>query len=581
LSGFYRALARLFPPDLSSVRALVSAARAPRPLDEYLKAVLGLADLRLREIMVPRVDVVVISANASVVETARELAECGHTRAPVYRETFDHPIGIVHALDVMRELSTVAEPERVTPNAGDLARPGLPLPETLSASDAIQAMRSEAAHIALVLDEHGGFAGLVTLEDLFEQIAGPVPDEYADEGRESIRAVEDGSAVVGAATRLHQLQRILGVRFPRTRFSSIGGLVYDHLGRVPRPGETVKLPGISIQVLSVEGTRLQDLRVEVVTAAARRSALIEVGLGKEVVCGNDVVGRVERVVADPGAARATAIVVRSGSRSVVVPLEFIERSDQDVAYLRADACDLGRFPDHVTGTVSVGTRVSCSDGPAGRVTRLVLDRESGVVSHFVVRTASGLLPRKDVVVPMGWARSITSEEIELGARCDALLELPEFREDDQITVAVLQRLGEDPRFQGLDRYTQKIEVYGGLVRLSGRVRTRALKQAAEELALTTAGVLSVDNRLIADEELVSDVERAVQREGLDIDDLEVTALLGRVTLRGRAATADVRAAAEKLAASVPGVASVVNELSLQEPPVPARSGGEPVNEPRN
>ena len=104
--------------------------------------------------MVPRVDVVLISANASVDETARELAEHGHTRAPVYRETIDDPIGIVHALDVMRELSTAAEHATVTPKAGDLIRPSLNLPETLSVVEAIQAMRSEAAHIALVLDQH-------------------------------------------------------------------------------------------------------------------------------------------------------------------------------------------------------------------------------------------------------------------------------------------------------------------------------------------------------------------------------------------------------------------------------------------
>ena len=127
-------------------------------------------------------------------------------------------------------------------------------------------------------------------------------------------------------------------------------------------------------------------------------------------------------------------------------------------------------------------------------------------------------------------------------------------------IELLRRLNEDPRFQGIDRYTQKIEVYGGFVRLSGRVRTCDLKQAAEQLARGTSGVLSVDNQLIADEELVVGVERALRGEGLDIQDLEVSALLGRVTLRGRAATPEVSAAAERLARGVPGVESVVNKL---------------------
>src|SRR5439155_9712065 len=140
----------------------------------YLQALLTLPDLQVRDVMVPRVDVVLISASSSASQTARELAQCGYTRAPVYRGRIDDVIGVVHALDVMRELSRRSEPGPGPPKAGDMARPAVSLPETTSVLDAIQAMRSEAAHIALVVDSHGGFAGLVTIEDLFEQVAGPV-----------------------------------------------------------------------------------------------------------------------------------------------------------------------------------------------------------------------------------------------------------------------------------------------------------------------------------------------------------------------------------------------------------------------
>jgi len=566
----YRMLARLFPPrDGASLHALVRAAvgtgAVPPDLLEYLEATLSLPELTLRDVMVPRVDVVAVSENCSAREAARQMAAHGHTRAPVYRDSPDRPIGILHALDLLRELATRTTSSRGLPRAGKLARPALSLPDTLSVLEAVRAMRSQAAHIALVVDERGGLAGLVTLEDLLEQFVGPVPDEYSDDSRAAIRRIDKGIAVVGATARLHQLERVLGVRFPKTRFTTIGGLVYDHLRRVPKPGDVVQLPGICIEVLSVDGPRLRDLRIQTTTATTHRAAFVELGIGKEVICGGDVVGQVERLIADPGSPRVRQVVVRRGNRSVVIPLEVIERTDEDVAYLRADACDLDRFPDYVPPNVSVGTEVMCTDGPAGRVRRVVLDRQSGAVTHLVVRISSALLLPRDVVIPLSWARSITPERIELVASRDDLLDLPEFRSDDDMRIELLRRLNEDPRFQGIDRYTQKIEVYGGFVRLSGRVRPCKLKQAAEQLARGTSGVLSVDNQLIADEELVVGVEQALRGEGLDIEDLEVSALLGRVTLRGRAATPEVSAAAERLARGVPGVESVVNKLFTRAP----------------
>ena len=325
-------LARLFPPrDGASLHALVRAAvgtgAVPPDLLEYLEATLSLPELTLRDVMVPRVDVVAVSENCSAREAARQMAACGHTRAPVYRDSPDRPIGILHALDLLRELATRTTSSRGLPRAGKLARPALSLPDTLSVLEAVRAMRSQAAHIALVVDERGGLAGLVTLEDLLEQFVGPVPDEYSDDSRAAIRRIDKGIAVVGATARLHQLERVLGVRFPKTRFTTIGGLVYDHLRRVPKPGDVVQLPGICIEVLSVDGPRLRDLRIQTTIATTHRAAFVELGIGKEVICGGDVVGQVERLIADPGSPRVRQVVVRRGNRSVVIPLEVIDIPD--------------------------------------------------------------------------------------------------------------------------------------------------------------------------------------------------------------------------------------------------------------
>ena len=150
-------------------------------------------------------------------------------------------------------------------------------------------------------------------------------------------------------------------------------------------------------------------------------------------------------------------------------------------------------------------------------------------------------------MPLSWARTITRESIELAVESDELDGLPEFRPDDEIGIDILQRLDESPTFQGLDRYTARVDVDAAVVRLSGRVRTSVLKQAAEELAASVRGVLSVDNQLIADDELAIHVQAALRARSLQLEDLDVSVLVGQVRLRGRAVTAQDRRAAEVVA----------------------------------
>jgi hypothetical protein len=136
------------------------------------------------------------------------------------------------------------------------------LAETLPVPDALETMRCEAATFVLVIDDREGLAGLVTVEDIFEQIVGPIPDEYGDKGRREIRVIGPRELIVGAAVPLHEIEHLLGARLPRKHpISSIGGLVYDLLDRVPRAGDGVEVPGARIEVLSVDRTRLRELRV--------------------------------------------------------------------------------------------------------------------------------------------------------------------------------------------------------------------------------------------------------------------------------------------------------------------------------
>src|ERR1700730_6848428 len=588
VTRLYRALATTRPPRdraalLAVLQAAIRAGAVPRDVGNWLKATLELPDLRLRNAMVPRVDVVAVAEDTSAADGARLMAERGRRRLPVYRGTLDHPRGVLHALDVAHSLAMKTR-EQAPPTAGQLARPALALADTLPLPEAIHAMHTQAAHLVLVIDEHGGLAGLATLEDIIEQLLGQLPDEYGDEGRDAIRSIGDGVVIVGAAAGLHEIERVLDVRFRGGRFVSIGGLVYERLGRVPRPGDVVELPGIRIEGLSMDGGRLRELRVhagvglstsvwqpESAPGTGRR---VELRIGKEVVCGTEVVGRLERLGVGPDSGRVSHLGIRCRRGVVVVPLEALAREDDGVLYLQPTACDaLGTFPreerafpGYDPGIISRNTEVVSADGPVGKVRQVLLDRPTGAATHIVVRIAGRLLRPREVVVPLSWARTITPERIELAVESDELDGLPEFRSDDEIVLDVLQRLDESPTFQGIDRYTARVDVDAAVVRLSGRVRTSVLKQAAEELAASVRGVLSVDNQLIADDELAIHVQAALRARSLQLEDLDVSVLLGQVRLRGRAVTAQDRRAAEVVAGAVPGVESVVDELEVQDVP---------------
>jgi Mg2+/Co2+ transporter CorC/osmotically-inducible protein OsmY len=559
----YRVLAAFSPPrDRGVLRSLVrSASRAgalPADLGSLLESALELPDLHVRDAMVARVDVVAVPDTCGLADAGRHMAKHGHKRLPVFHGAIDDIVGVLHAVDVADALATSDRH-----SAGQLARSAPWVPEDLAILEAVRVMRTQGAHVLLVNDAQAGFAGLATLKDLVEQLLGPLPAEYAPHDRHSIHAVANNEAIVGAATPLHEIELALNVRFPRGEYVSIGGLVYAHLRHIPRPGDVVELPGMRIEVLSVDGARLGELRIRTAPSVSPDSRLVDIGLGQEVVCGGDVVGRTEHVVPDATTGRVSHFVVRFKDRPVVVPLDAVERTDAGVVYLVPSACEPDRFPTWQMPDVSERTEVVANDEPVGSVRKVVVDRSTRQGSHLVVRLSEGPLLFRDVLVPLSWVRSITPGRVHLTVSRDDLVGLPEYRDDDDIRIDILRRLVDDTRFEGLDRYTLKIEVKGGVVRLTGRVRATAARLAAEQLVAATRGVLSVQNELVADDELAVRVERALCSSGIHVDDVQVSVLLGQVKLSGAAASAGEREAAARLAASVPGVESVVNQLEVR------------------
>jgi CBS domain containing-hemolysin-like protein len=225
---------------------------------ELLGGVFELKDTTVGEIMVPRVEIFAIDREAPWAEVLDRVRSSEHSRLPVYAETIDNVIGILYAKDLLP--AVVAEQE---PEAGwsQLVRPPTFIPTTKSADAQLRDFQSSNTHMAIVVDEFGGTAGLITIEDVLEEIVGEIHDEYDVEEPPVVQ--EEGRRFwVSARLTLDELSEITGADFTREGISTVGGLVYDLLGRVPRAGERLMIRGYVIVVERVVRRRIQRLYLE-------------------------------------------------------------------------------------------------------------------------------------------------------------------------------------------------------------------------------------------------------------------------------------------------------------------------------
>ncbi|MBM0226813.1 MULTISPECIES: hemolysin family protein [Micromonospora] len=230
---------------------------------EILSGAFDIAGRTLREILVPRRDVTVVPASAPAPEAMRRLAAAGRSRAPVVGPGgLDDVCGVLHIRDLV---------DAGAATAGERARPPLLLPGTLPVADAMRQFRQRHEQIALVVDEHGGVDGLVTMEDLLEEVVGELYDETDRDVRGVVRE-PDGALLLSGDFPLHDLPDV-GVRltFPLSReYTTIAGLVLARLGRVPDgPGETVRLPGLTVTVLEVADRAVRRVRLRGPAAGCR------------------------------------------------------------------------------------------------------------------------------------------------------------------------------------------------------------------------------------------------------------------------------------------------------------------------
>ena len=231
-----------------------------------MRRVANMADRAAREIMVPRIDMVAVDTDATLDDVLRLVVERGYSRIPLYDETIDNTVGIVYAKDILKYLAEGRRPASLR----EIARPPYVIPEGKHIVELLAELQAQKVHMAIVVDEYGGTAGLVTIEDVLEEIVGEIQDEY-DREEVAIERLTDTEAILDARVSLDALNEMFGLEIESEDFDTLGGFVYHELGRMPAPGDEIATDGITLRVLSVLGRRIKKVRVTKRVAAAERA----------------------------------------------------------------------------------------------------------------------------------------------------------------------------------------------------------------------------------------------------------------------------------------------------------------------
>ena len=250
------------PRDLDELAAILVEARERGLIDadvlQMLESVLEVSEIQVRDIMVPRSQMVVINRDEPVEKILPVVIESGHSRFPVVGEDRDEVQGILLAKDLLRFF---VEDQRDDFDIKECLRPAVFIPESKRLNVLLKEFRVTHNHMAIVVDEYGGVSGLLTIEDVLEQIVGDIGDEYDVDESEGIRKEADRSWTVPALTRIEDFNQAFGTRFSDEECDTIGGLILQELGRMPRRGEAVQIGGLELKVTRADRRRIETLRV--------------------------------------------------------------------------------------------------------------------------------------------------------------------------------------------------------------------------------------------------------------------------------------------------------------------------------
>ena len=263
--GLLERLSALFlrePADRPALTRLLRSAYQRNLLDadaiSIIEGALAVSEMQVRDIMIPRAQMDVIDVHSKVEDFISQVIGTAHSRFPVIGENRDDVIGVLLAKDLLRHYAG-EEPFDVR----EMLRPAVYVPESKRLNVLLREFRASRNHMAIVVDEYGGVAGLVTIEDVLEQIVGDIEDEYDfDEASDNILPEPGGRYRVKALTQVADFNTAFGTDFSDEEHDTVGGLVIAHLGRLPRRGEILSIAGLKFQVLRADSRRVYTLIVE-------------------------------------------------------------------------------------------------------------------------------------------------------------------------------------------------------------------------------------------------------------------------------------------------------------------------------
>jgi magnesium and cobalt transporter len=264
-SGWSKRFLRIFRgrPEATSeeeLHDLIDASEQKGIIDEeegdMLQSILELDETIVREVMVPRTAMVCVDAEEPLSNILAAIIKSGHSRIPVYKENNDNIIGLVYAKDLLRFWGEPLDSIKLD----DVLRPPYLVPESKLVSDLLQEFRETRVHIAIIIDEYGGTSGLVTIEDLIEEIVGDIQDEYDLEDDWLIEE-PNGTVLIDGRLNIEEFEEYFKIQVEREKFDTVGGYVVEHLGRVPVAGERFEIDSLEILVVAGNQRAIRQLRI--------------------------------------------------------------------------------------------------------------------------------------------------------------------------------------------------------------------------------------------------------------------------------------------------------------------------------
>lgn len=251
---------RISPDD---IQIIMSEGEEPRKLDlidpderEMIAGIIEMGQLYASEIMIPRPDVVALDVNSTLDNAVDVATKHGHSRLPVYEEDIDHFVGILHVKDLLQALRHPHQEVTLR----EMLRPLHYVPDTARADDILRDLLRNRIHMAIVVDEYGGTSGILTIEDVIEEIVGEIRDEYDTAEEAPFSRITETEMVFNGSVSLNEFNDAFGAELPTEESDTLGGLIYNQLGRLPRVGDRIRIGNVELMVTGLNGRRIKQVR---------------------------------------------------------------------------------------------------------------------------------------------------------------------------------------------------------------------------------------------------------------------------------------------------------------------------------